>query len=332
MWKLTTPLHRGAASSCNPGARTTPRTGLQTDSRIAVTASGQILDLAPGLLLKSQPRGWKLNCKRTGLGVVLLGLLIESAQATLIDRGGGLIYDSTLNITWQQDANLAETHSFGVQGIYSDGEMSWSTALAWISAMNASNYLGYHDWRLPTVTDKGTAGCNFSYSGTDCGWNVDTSGSEFAHLWYVDFQNLAHWPPSGPERQSYGLIDDPSNLADESLFFNIQTFDYWAATANASWPGSYVWYFAFGDGSQGAMGQNPGNSVWFFAWAVRDGNSSPQYFPPVISEPSSLVLMLAGFGLISSLRRRYRTYSKRETQNHTKLKESPHLTNGTLLF
>ena len=30
-----------------------------------------------------------------------------AAQATLIDRGGGLIYDSVLNVTWLQNANLA---------------------------------------------------------------------------------------------------------------------------------------------------------------------------------------------------------------------------------
>jgi hypothetical protein len=34
-------------------------------------------------------------------GMVFTG----SAQATLLDRGNGLIYDDVLNITWLQDAN-----------------------------------------------------------------------------------------------------------------------------------------------------------------------------------------------------------------------------------
>lgn len=29
----------------------------------------------------------------------------SSANAALVDRGGGLIYDTILNVTWLQDAN-----------------------------------------------------------------------------------------------------------------------------------------------------------------------------------------------------------------------------------
>ena len=41
VWKLTTPCHHDAASSCYRGARTTPRTGLQPARFTAVTANGQ---------------------------------------------------------------------------------------------------------------------------------------------------------------------------------------------------------------------------------------------------------------------------------------------------
>lgn len=44
-----------------------------------------------------------------------------SAQASLIDRGGGLIYDSNLNVTWLQDANYAKTSGYHVSGA-----MTWS--------------------------------------------------------------------------------------------------------------------------------------------------------------------------------------------------------------
>ena len=100
---------------------------------------------------------------------LLAGLAFSgAAQATLIDRGGGLIYDDVLNLTWLQNANLAATNTFGVSGIQSNGTMTWDTANQWITAMNAADYLGYNDWRLPTMIDTGSSGCNLAYSGTDC--------------------------------------------------------------------------------------------------------------------------------------------------------------------
>ena len=41
---------------------------------------------------------------------LLAGLTFSgAAQSTLIDRGGGLIYDTVFDITWLQDANYAKT-------------------------------------------------------------------------------------------------------------------------------------------------------------------------------------------------------------------------------
>ena len=87
---------------------------------------------------------------------ILLCLVLFSANANagLIDRGSGLIYDDVLDITWLQDANLAASNTFGlpvntslpshpsdqssIPGfISSDGLMNWSGALSWIDAMNA---------------------------------------------------------------------------------------------------------------------------------------------------------------------------------------------------
>src|ERR1035437_7528079 len=80
------------------------------------------------------------------------------AQAALFDRGGGLIYDSDFNITWQQNANLAATNTFGVSGISGSGAMTGGTANSWIAAMNAADYLGYSDWRLPTALNQDLSG------------------------------------------------------------------------------------------------------------------------------------------------------------------------------
>ena len=63
----------------------------------------------------------------------MLMLMATSASAELIDRSGGLIYDTDLNVTWLQDANMG-------------GERSWQDAGDWASSLV---YQGYSDWRLP---------------------------------------------------------------------------------------------------------------------------------------------------------------------------------------
>lgn len=47
------------------------------------------------------------------------------AQAALHDRGGGLLYDDVLNVTWLQDANYAMT-----SGYDADGRTSGYSAMA----------------------------------------------------------------------------------------------------------------------------------------------------------------------------------------------------------
>lgn len=105
-------------------------------------------------------------------GLVLATTLALPAQAALIDRGGGLIYDDVLNITWLQDANYAKT-----SGYDASGKMNWQDAVAW--AANLTYYdsvrgVTYDDWRLPTMVNTGSVTCDFAYSGTDCGYNVQT--------------------------------------------------------------------------------------------------------------------------------------------------------------
>ena len=53
-------------------------------------------------------------------GIAIYILEANTASAALTDRGGGLIYDDVLNVTWLQNANLSASESFGVAGILSD--------------------------------------------------------------------------------------------------------------------------------------------------------------------------------------------------------------------
>ena len=46
-----------------------------------------------------------------------------TANAALVDRGGGLIYDDVLNVTWLQNANAALGSSY--DNIDGTGRMIW---------------------------------------------------------------------------------------------------------------------------------------------------------------------------------------------------------------
>jgi hypothetical protein len=86
--------------------------------------------------------------KKTIMALGLMaGLLVAGkSQAILIDRGGGLIYDDVLNVTWTQDANLCETLNNCIPG--PGGQMTWDNANTW-----AANLVfgGFSDWRLPNM-------------------------------------------------------------------------------------------------------------------------------------------------------------------------------------
>ena len=104
----------------------------------------------------------------------------STLQARDLDRNGVVdaFYDSALDLTWLRNANV-------------NGAKSFNSARLWADTLS---FGGLNDWRLPTMIDTPTAGCNFSYGGTDCGYNVLTKDgttvySEMAHLLYVTLGN-----------------------------------------------------------------------------------------------------------------------------------------------
>ena len=58
-----------------------------------------------------------MNHQKTLLAVAFLASAATTgtAQAALVDRGNGLLYDNVLNLTWLQDANYAKTWDFKLQ-------------------------------------------------------------------------------------------------------------------------------------------------------------------------------------------------------------------------
>lgn len=216
--------------------------------------------------------------------VICLGLIsASSANAGLVASADGqTVYDSDLHVTWLANANLAATNTFGVSGINANGTMTWYTAQSWIGAMNAANYLGYSDWRLPTITDTGTPGCNFSFSGTDCGYNVNTVTSEMAHLFYDELGNKSYFNTDGTGPQAgWGLTNT-------GPFNNLQSSYLWSGTEYAP-DTRFALVFSFYHGGQGTTS----NGDNLYALAVRPGQ--------IAAVPVPGAMWLLGSGLIGLL-------------------------------
>lgn len=224
-------------------------------------------------------------------GLLAAGLISGAAQAALVDRGGGLIYDTDLDVTWLQDANYAKTSGFDT-----DGWMDWYQATTW--AFNLSYYdsvrnVTYTDWRLPTATDTGVPGVQCSYSDTDCGYNVNPASSEVAHLYFTELGNLSYYTTTGAVSGAYaGGANPTSTLDNTGPFINFQSH-YWSGTEHALYADS-VWVFRTYDGNQ----YFDYKSYRFFALAVRPGDVA------AVPEAETYALMLAGLGLVGWRARR----------------------------
>lgn len=184
-------------------------------------------------------------------------------------------YDTALNITW-----MANWNDMGFQ--------QWDAAVAWAAGLNIHGVTG---WRLPAVTDSGPVGCDFTVAGsTDCGYNLDTSTGEMAHMSYVTLGNKSLCTPGDDvcsvPQAGYGL----SNTAN---FINMESYVYWSGTPYALDSGQ-AWVFT---NSVGAQSPTPKNTDWYTV-AVHDGDVT------AVPEPQALAMLLAGLGGVGFLVRR----------------------------
>ena len=106
-------------------------------------------------------------------GLIVGVSLTVPVQAALIDRGGGFIYDTDLDVTWTQNANI--------NGVAD----TWANQVAWadsLSLFDAVRNVTWSDWRLPTCLDN-------AVSSATC------STSEMGHLFFGEGISTANPGP-----------------------------------------------------------------------------------------------------------------------------------------
>jgi hypothetical protein len=230
------------------------------------------------------------------LALATAGVLTSGiAQAELIDRGGGLLYDTVLNVTWLQDANYAKT-----SGSDADGLMNWTVAKNWADNLvfhDSVRNVDYSDWRLPAVKSVGS-GWNENYSNdgsTDVGYNITSPHSELSYMYYVNLGLKGYYSPSGTFQPNFGIFRNGTGWggqANVGLVKNLQSKVYWSGTATPD-PADEAWVFYTFNGSQVSRYQDSA----FYAWAVRSGDVS------AAPEPETYAMLLAGLGLIGGVAR-----------------------------
>lgn len=217
--------------------------------------------------------------RRVLFGAVAAIALQGSAEAALIDRGGGLIYDDVLDITWMQDANYAA--SLGIPNGRMEAAAAASTA-ADLEYYDLVRGVTWSDWRLPSTVN----------SPSSIGWDVTGLSSEMAYMYYVNLGYQAN--------HSGSPSDPPPTSSNYNPFTNLIYRGYWSDMVPGT---SDAWQFHFHFGSQDINGGDLSR-----AWFVRDGDvaatSTPTPPTSSVPEPTSLALVTLGLGLAAIRRRR----------------------------
>lgn len=204
------------------------------------------------------------------------------SHAALVDRGGGMIYDTELDVTWLSDTHYASlefsanpnrvneiigavgavaghtltTSDFDTAG-GNIGVMSWWGATAWADQLV---YGGYSDWRLPN-SDGVTVG------------RALTQENELGYLNNV----------TAPLEPNFG-----------DYFPNYRATRYWLAQENTQDPNK-AWFINFA--YSGNQNPSPDKTLHSYAWALRDGDVA------AVPLPAAVWLFGSGLGLLVFKRR-----------------------------
>jgi hypothetical protein len=156
-------------------------------------------------------------------------LSVPSADAQLITSPDGeSVYDSTLNVFWLANANLAASEKFGIASactfppqtpcINPDGSMDYTSAQQWVSGLNANWYGGRNNWTLPFSP---TADSSCEGRPTGGTWNNSFGfGCTASALGSLFYRTLGGRATSTAVRMPAGNVVGP--------FRNLQPYLYWS--------------------------------------------------------------------------------------------------------
>jgi hypothetical protein len=192
-----------------------------------------------------------LAASLAGTGAVAAATALTAPAAKLTPaEGGQTVYDSTLNVTWLANGDYAATETFGVPDINADGSMNYRTAVKWVAAMNAADYLGHKDWTIP-ATPKSDASCAKT-GPNDNSFGFKCKNSAMGSLYYVGL---------GLSEPNTAVPMPPTTAG---AFKNFQPYLYWSGSQNG-----HV-------GTEGGANQNGFVSFSFNA-GYKGGNVSPNF-------------------------------------------------------
>ncbi len=201
-------------------------------------------------------------------GLLFSLCFLAPAQAVLIDRGTGMIYDTNLGITWLQDANYAQT-----SGYDGDGKMTWEQANAWAAGLN---YSGYAGWRLQN------------------GGNLP-SGGELGYMYFNNLQGTSG-PFNNLQNDYYWSSNEYPEYSQFAYVFNFSpTTDNHAQIFTFKTSEVFAWAVRDGDTGPSASVDSP-----FYTTMLLGQTISFDYFwmmgvdPPFYSGQSFDVLALQG--------------------------------------
>jgi hypothetical protein len=235
-----------------------------------------------------------MNTKFLTTAAVLAFSLSTGAQASLVARTGGMVYDTINKISWASDANLFKTQAAsnanlvseiitanggvihdtanyydGYDGIYNlssadfntnNGTMTWFGAQAWANNLTLG---GYTDWSLPT-----TVPAVYGYNQT---------GSQMGNLFYTQLGGVSASSIATTHNGNY------------NLFTNVQNSVYWSGSEFAPGP-DFAWFF---DTFNGLQDFNVKDNQ-FYAWAVRPGDVAAVPVPGAFWLFGSAMVALTG--------------------------------------
>jgi hypothetical protein len=218
-----------------------------------------------------------------------LGLTANVLEAQYLDRGNGMIYDPTRNLTWISDMNFALTSNYTAPGVGSGGRMNWSAAVKFADELV---YGGFSDWRLPMLNLNDPT-CEDQFTDLVHGFITQGAGCTGGELSGLFGTGLGNRPNQSVLTQ---VGDTPDQIANYALFTNVAPFLFWSGTARPeAGIGNRVWLYSTHWGTVWSDRQ----AEIYRVLLVRTGDVA------VVPEPSTSALLAAALaGLLVVGRRR----------------------------